>query len=302
MQAGASDGSTLLCSPVAVLRVFSTTMAATVFPYPGGKTYLAPWVIEHFPEHDCYAEVFGGGASILVNKEPSRVEVFNDLDGDIVQFFEVLREREGELREWLRKVPYAKDVHDEWATAFYDGRRPDDPIERAGRFFFLRHSQFAAAYDSHSGFSSARQTSKAPRFQRSISDLSEFTDRLRHVQIENRDFETFLERFDGEETFFYCDPPYVEEGDVLYSHEGGFDHRRFVECLHDLEAKWCVSYTDLPPGLDDYRVVERDAKQHMCKGRSMTKSSRTERLVMNYDINENAVHSRYGQSGLSDYC
>lgn len=275
-------------------------MSATVFPYPGGKTYLAPWVIEHFPEHECYAEVFGGGASILVNKEPSRVEVFNDLDGDIVQFFGVLRDQEDELREWLQKVPYAKDVHDEWADAFYDGRRPDDPIERAGRFFFLRYSQFSGKYDGKSGFSSARANNQAGRFCRSIPQLSDFADRLRNVQIENRDFETFFDRFDGEKTFFYADPPYVNEGDVLYSHEGGFDHRRFVSCLHDLDAKWCVSYTDLPPGLEDYRVVERDARQHMASDPQTT--TRTERLVMNYNLDETPVHSRYGQSGLSEYC
>lgn len=265
-------------------------MTETVFPYPGGKTYLAPWVIEHFPEHDCYAEVFGGGASILVNKEPSRVEVFNDLDGDIVQFFEVLRDREDELREWLHDVPYAKDVHEEWATAFYAGERSEDPIERAGRFFFLRYSQFSGIYDGKSGFSTARVTNEATKFQNGIEELSDFSNRLRDVQIENRDFETFLDRFDGEETFFYCDPPYVDEGDDLYTH-GEFDHRRFVDCLHNLEAKWCVSYTDLPPDLDDYRVVNRESNQRMSQGQDRSKSVRTERLVMNYDP-EDSTHSR----------
>lgn len=89
------------------------------------------------------------------------------------------------------------------------------------------------------------------------------------------------------------------EGDALYSHDGDFEHRRFVDCLHELDAKWCVSYTDLPPGLEKYRIVEREAAQHMASAPKTP--TRTERLVMNYDITDTAVHSRYDQAGLSEY-
>lgn len=269
-------------------------MVDSVFHYPGGKNKMAPWIISHFPRHECYAEVFCGSAAVLVNKPESRVEVLNDLDGDIVQFFEVLRNRDDELREWLRNVPYAKDVYDDWAADFYDGIRPDDPVERAGRFYFLRYSQFSGRYDRKAGFASARTKDRAGQFHRSVSGLSAFSDRFRNVQIENRDFEVFLSRFDGDRTFFYCDPPYVEEGDALYSHDGAFDHERFVDALLGTDAKWCVSYIDLPPGLEEYRVVEREEAQHMPKKPS--KSTRTERLVMNYGDDE-PRHSVTGSAG-----
>lgn len=127
-------------------------MPQNAFPYPGNKSRHSDWIISHLPEHECYVEPFGGAAGVLFNKPRSKVEVYNDLDGDIVHFFEVLRDRPEELQAWLERVPYARQLHEEWATAYYDGYRPDDDIERAGRWFFLRYSQFGGLYEPGKGF------------------------------------------------------------------------------------------------------------------------------------------------------
>lgn len=256
-------------------------MTRTPFPYPGGKSRYVQWILDHIPRHECYGEVFAGAASVLVNKSRSDVEVINDIDGDIVHFFEMLRERPDELREWLRNAPYARELHEEWGRAFYDGERPDDPIERAGWFYYLRYTQFSADHGDKAGFSSARTKNEAQPYANGVERLPSYAERFRGVQIENQDFETFLTRFDGPDTFLYLDPPYVDVGDALYSHDGQFDQRRFVECLHELEAKWCVSYTQLPDGLDGYHIAEREAAQQMTD--HAAKERRTERLVMNYD-------------------
>lgn len=86
-------------------------MVRAVFPFPGGKSKLASWILEH----ECFVELFGGATGVLVNKNPdvSDVEVYNDLDGDLVQFFRVLRKRPVELREWLERVPYSREIYDE---------------------------------------------------------------------------------------------------------------------------------------------------------------------------------------------
>lgn len=258
-------------------------MTRTVFPYPGGKTKLAPWIISQFPMHRCYVEVFGGGASILLNKPRSPNEVLNDKDGDVTQFFEVLRDRSGELVEWLRTVPYSKDLHEKWSGAFYAGYRPDDPIERAGRFFYLRYSQFSAKYRTKSGFTTSAPQNQAQRFSNAREDLLEFADRFDGVQIENRDYTVMLDRFDHPETLFYCDPPYMEEGDALYSHETAFDHADFVDLLEGSNGQWIVSYRDVPDALKDNHIVERDAGQWMNRGRDSRTEHATERLVMNFD-------------------
>lgn len=262
-------------------------MTESVFPFPGGKALLAPWIIEHFPPHKCFVEVFGGSGAVLVSKEPSHTEVYNDQDGDLVQFFRILRDREEELIEWLDKVPYAREQHQDWKEDFYNGHRPDDPIERAGRFFYLRYSQYASKYKTPSGFAGAHQRNKARKLRNATEDLHKFANRFRDVQIENLDFEEVITRYDSEDTFFYCDPPYMKEGDDLYRH-GEFEHGRLVDLLQDTEGKWCVSYQDLPEPLKEYNVVEKGRSQFMNKQHNDdTRSTEvTERLVMNYDLNE----------------
>lgn len=271
----------------------------TVFPYPGGKSYLSSWIIDHFPDHDCYVEPFGGGASVLVNKPESRVEVYNDRDGDVVHFFRVLRERPDELVEWLEGRPYAKDLHEKYGRQFYAGYRPDDDVERAGRFFYLRKAQYAAKYPTMSGFSSCGGSNHATAYTSGIEALESFADRLRRVEIENRDYKTIFDRADASDTLFYCDPPYVEEGDDLYTQDR-FDQQRFVETVNDADGFVCISYTDLPPGLEDWHVVERQASQHMNKGHDDADTERTERLVMNYDPDETAKLTESAQLSIDD--
>lgn len=260
-------------------------MVDTVFPYPGGKTYMARWIIDHFPDHDAYVEPFGGGASVLVNKPKSRVEIYNDRDGDVVHFFRVLRERPEELAEWLRNRPYAKDLHEKYGREFHAGYRPDDDVERAGRFFYVRQTAFSGKYRTHSGFSSNSTSNDARTYQRSADQLENFAERFRRVQIEKRDYRDVLERFDGPETLFYLDPPYVDEGDALYTGDT-FDHSELVEAVNDLEGKWCLSYTRLPDGLEFETLRERDEPQNMSNAGERDEEYRTERLVMNYDPKE----------------
>ncbi len=89
-------------------------MADAVFPFPGGKSRFASWILDQTPEHTCFVEVFGGAARVLANEDSdtSDVEVYNDRDGDLVQFFEVLRDRTEELVEWLDRTPYSREIYD----------------------------------------------------------------------------------------------------------------------------------------------------------------------------------------------
>jgi len=272
----------------------------SVFPYPGGKTYLAQWVIDHFPDHDCYVEVFGGSASVLLAKEPTYVEIYNDLDGDLVHFFRVLRERDDELREYLKNVPYSREVHERWADDYFSGEHPDDDIERAARFYTLRFTQFAAKYTGNSGFSSGWQRNEAKAFHDRIEQLDDFAARLRRVQVEKKDFEYIFDRFDSEDTLFYCDPPYIEEGDALYTH-GEFEHERFWDCLDELEGYFVLSYTDIPERLESYHVEERGVKYNTQRGEGAQTKDATERLVMNFDPDEVPTFAGADQSNLEAF-
>jgi len=216
-----------------------------VFPFPGGKSRLASWILDQVPEHTCFVEVFGGAAGVLVNKDPeaSTVEVYNDRDGDLVQFFEVLRERPDELVEWLEAVPYSREIHGEWAEAFYNGYRPSDPVERAGQFFYLRYSQWGAGYAGQNGFGTSKVNSQATSYANKIERLEEFAERFDDVVLENLDWSDTFEKYDGEETVFYCDPPYV--GKEEYYPVCDIDHAKFVRALGELKGKCLHCYKQM---------------------------------------------------------
>jgi len=277
-------------------------MKSGPFPYPGSKVLLSNWVVDHIPDHEVYVEPFGGSAALLVNKPKSYNEIFNDVDGDIVHFFTTLRDRCDELVEWCEGTPFSRELHKKYAHAFYSGYRSDDDIERAGRFFYLRNTQFGQNFTEVSGFRQATQSNHAKEYQNRTERLYEFRDRLRHVQIENLDYADLVERTDTPDTFYYFDPPYMDVSKNLYTGHDGFDHERFVETLESIEGKWMVSYTTLPEGLrSGYHVLEKDKRNTLRCGVDDWEESDTERLVMNFHPDEEPTMSGVGQEGLDAF-
>jgi len=253
---------------------------------------MADWITSHFPQHECFVEVFGGSAAVTANKDPSKVEVYNDLDGDLVHFFVTMRDKPQELIEWLRNTPHSRELHAKYAHEFYNGVRSDDDIERAGRFFYLRETQFAAKYSGASGYNGSAGTNPASNYSNKRERLTEWSKRFDNVQIEQLDYADVFDRYDSADTLFYLDPPYVQEGDDLYSHSE-FDHERFVDKLSDLLGAWCVSYTDLPPGLEAIAetIATKEQRYRMAQGQHGWDITNTERLVMNYDPKQEAMFS-----------
>lgn len=277
-------------------------MSELVMKYPGGKTQLFGWIESHLKQHRTWVDVFGGSGVVTANKDPGKVEVYNDLDGDLVHFFTTLRDHREELQEWLRATPHSRELHGEYAREFYDDGRPGDDVERAGQFFYLRFTQFAAKYDGKSGYNGSAKTNAAGSYINATERLDRWQQRFRGVQIEQLDFEELISRYDTPETLFYADPPYMDEGDDLYSHEGGFEHGRFVDALTDTEGEWLVSYTRVPEPLREEAtcIVEQDRLVRMSQGQHMEKTN-TERLVMSYDPEQVALHSSDEQSGLGEW-
>jgi DNA adenine methylase len=175
--------------------------------YYGGKWRLAPWIISHFPEHQNYVEPCGGAASVLLQKPRSPLETYNDLDGNVVNFFRMLRDQPDELIRKIRLTP--------WARAEYElSLEPcEDDVERARRFFTLLWQTVAA--NPHSGWRS--QIDYAGRNYNAVRDVLDLTaveraaQRLRWVQLENKRASEVIKKYDHIQTLFYFDPPYVEE-------------------------------------------------------------------------------------------
>ena len=261
--------------------------ATSVYKYPGAKTNLFNWIQNNFVDHRVWVDVFGGSGVVTANKEPSKVEILNDLDNEIIHFFETLRDNRKELQEWLDQTPHSRKLQRKYWEEFNSEEAITDQIRRAGVFFYLRYTQFAAKYESFSGYNGSKNPPSSSALRSATDRLDYWQDRFKEVQFENLDFEKLIGRYDSPNTLFYCDPPYMDEGDDLYSHEGGFEHGRFVDSLLDVEGYWLVSYTRIPEPLEEAAetILSQESRVRMNQGQNEEKVN-TEHLVMNYDPKE----------------
>jgi DNA adenine methylase len=199
------------------------TITAPVIRYHGGKFRLAPWVIKHFPPHQIYIEPFGGAAGVLMQKPRSYAEVYNDLDGDIVNLFRVLQnaaQREA-LAELLVLTPYARDEFEQaWIYT-------DEPIERARRTVIRAQMGFgsAGATKGVTGFriDCRRKYGTAQQLWTRFPDqLATIGMRLADVMIENRPGVDVMLAHDSPQTLHYVDPPYMHSTRVKGSSKGRY--------------------------------------------------------------------------------
>lgn len=187
----------------------TTKVTRPALRYHGGKFKLAPWIVSHFPEHRIYVEPYGGAASVLLRKQRSYAEVYNDLDGEIVNLFRVLR-NPAQARELVRLISLTPFAREEFENSYLtDG----DPIEQARRTIVRSFMGFGAAGVSgkNTGFrnnSTRSGTTPAHDWRNYPPALANIADRLAGVTIENRPAIQVMETFDGLTTLHYVDPPY----------------------------------------------------------------------------------------------
>lgn len=232
--------------------------------YHGGKWRLAPWVISHFPTHRVYVEPFGGAASVLVRKDRSYAEVYNDLNADVVNLFRVLRERGGELVEAVYLTPFARDE-------FEQSYQPcDDPLERARRLVFRSFAGFgsSATRTRKTGFrgnTTRSGTTPAGDWANYPEPLAALVERLRGVVIENRDASLVMAAHDAPTTLFFVDPPYLTatrsgHDSCVYDHE--MTDAQHVDLLNQLLGlEGMVVLSGYPSEMYDNILIPRGWKR-----------------------------------------
>jgi len=207
--------------------------------YIGGKSRLVRSLLPLIPPHKCYVEVFGGGAQLLFAKEPSRVEIYNDIDGRLVNLFLVVRDRGREFQDRLATLPYSRRVYREYKTHEEIG----DPLEDAVRFFYVVRGSFGGEYGT--GWSYGTVKNEAKRYFYVMSQLGLVSKRLENVQIEELDFRECIKRYDRPWTLFFCDPPYYVVKAYKYSFNEK-DHEDLAKLLRRVKGKWLLTYNDHP--------------------------------------------------------
>jgi DNA adenine methylase len=212
----------------------------------GGKWRLAPWIIAQFPPHRIYVEPFGGAMSVLLRKQRSYAEVYNDLDGRVVSFFRVLRDeaKSARLVELLELTPFAREEFDDTME-----RHPDD-VEDARRFAARSFMGFGSnAHNRATGFranSDRSGTTPAHDWANYPEALRRVIARLRGVVIENKDAKAVMSQHDGTQTLHYVDPPYVfsTRSDLTkdYAHEmSDAEHIVLLHFLNSLKGDVVLS-------------------------------------------------------------
>jgi DNA adenine methylase len=237
--------------------------------YTGSKWRIASWVIGQFPEHKCYVEPFGGGASVLFCKNPSRQEVINDLNNDVVNFFSVLRTRPDELVQAILLTPFAEtEYRDSYATGSIT-----DALERA-RLFYVRSKMSFGSGEARwvTGWRYQKSDKRGKSITQEWSQVDHLyaaARRLKSVQIACSDYSIILQRFDSPETLFYVDPPYPAstryENRDYYRHEMLEDAKHIemagrlnqVQGMVVLSGYDCPLYADLFAG---WRKLEKPAR------------------------------------------
>lgn len=218
--------------------------------YYGGKWKLAPWIISHFPKHLNYVEPCAGACSVLLQKPRSPLETINDLDGNVVNFFRVLRDQPDELIRKIRLTPWARA---EYELSLYPC---DDEVERARRFFVASwqsisgstRSDFrpnmAATWARKKTFIKAdgsNNKNPAVDFLGAVDGLSCVIDRLLSVQIDNLNYTDAIADYDSSDTLVYFDPPYTTSTRV----ESTVYHTEWTDANH-IEAatllRQCAGY------------------------------------------------------------
>lgn len=263
------------------------------FGWYGGKFNHLNWLLPLLPQATHYCEPFAGSAAVLLNREPSPVETYNDIDGEVVNFFRVLRDQQEDLIQAIGLTPFSRE---ELRVAVEEPIDNLSELERARRFFVrARQVRTGLAQTASAGrWAHCKLTSRAgmagavSRWLGSVEGLSEIVQRLLRVQIENAPAIEVIQRYDSEETLFYCDPPYPHDsrGDVhAYRYEmTDNDHRKLAEVLTNLKGKVALSgyRCELLNKLyKDWNCIESPSKQCLS-----VKQPRTEILWTNYDVSE----------------
>ena len=261
-----------------------------VFGWYGGKFSHLDWLLPLLPAAHHYCEPFAGSAAVLINREPAPVETYNDIDGDVVNFFKVLREDPEGLTQAIALTPFSRE---EFYVAVNESERNVSRLERARRFYVrARQARTGLAQTATLGrWANCKNTSRAgmsgviSRWFGGIEALGEIGARLLRVQIENRPAIDVIRLYDSPGTLFYCDPPYLHEtrGDSkAYGFEMDVEQHR--EIAHGAEpGRWQGGGVGLSMRSYGSNYTRAGAGSMLMKSSAIPSSSlRQECVWMNY--------------------
>ncbi len=254
----------------------------TPITYYGGKQTLLKYLLPLVPPHKLYCEPFFGGGALFFAKAKSEVEVINDVNGEVVNFFKVVKTKFPELQKEIKGSPHSRELFKR-AKAIYDFPDMFSDVQRAWAFWILTNQGFAGMIGSW-GFGKTASKEKAVASKRD-SFTKDYADRLRTVQVEHNDALKVIDRCDDKSSFLYCDPPYINSDQGHYEGYSENEYEALLQRLVRFKGKFLLS--SYPSDLLNRYV--RKYKWRVKKVRKavavtkLTNKQKVEMIVMNYD-------------------
>lgn len=218
------------------------------FNYPGGKGRALAHILPQLPMRETYVEPFGGGAAILLARRPSRLEVYNDQYGGVVDFYTCLKDKRlcDELIAWLDLTVHSRELFSQYKNSW---PVEDDLVTRAGMWYYVTMYSFGSL-GRNFGRAVRPGALLSGRIRDKLVDFPILHERFKKVQIENQDWSSIFRDFDDYGTVFYVDPPYIDSYKGTYKYElTRSDHARLIETI--MNCKGFVALSAYPNTLYD---------------------------------------------------
>ena len=254
--------------------------ALPIVPWIGGKRRLAKRILPMFPAHTCYVEPFCGAAALFFLKEPAKVEVLNDINGELINLYRVVQHH---LEEFVKQYKFALVSRQIYKWMQITHTEPLTDIQRAARFFYLQKMSFGGKVNGQT-FGTAATAPPRMNLLRIEEELSAAHIRLSSVYIEHLSWVDCIKKYDRDHTLFYCDPPYF--GTEGYGVDFGLEqYDLMAELAKSIKGKMIISVNDIPEMRKAFSGLPMQRFEISYTvggaGRSNTKSG--ELLIRNFD-------------------
>lgn len=236
-----------------------------------------------FPKHKGYVEVFGGSGYMLFAKEPSKWEVLNDFDGELMNFWSVIKNAPDQFIESFKYTLVSRETFDAYKQ-IYKEKSEEDCIKKAHIFYYLVKAGFGA--DMKNPCFGATTDRNRLRLEQIKHDVDEAYKRLQKVTIENKSFEDMFKIYDSTDTFFYLDSPYRNTKQYAVGKFTDEQYKLLADCCKNAKGKWLYTINDdeyIRGLFKDFNIITHDVYYSVCKTQNGRQDFK-ELIITNYDI------------------
>lgn len=242
----------------------------------GGKSKLRKTILGMIPKHTCYIELFFGAGWVYFGKEPSKIEVVNDIDKELINLFRNIKYHAPEIDRLLEYEFSGRDIFEEYKNCTLEYMTE---IHRAIRFLYLITQSFGGKGNNY-GYGTTTKSGQQIFYKDMLLKLR---DRLKNTYVENLSFEKIIDKYDREHSFFFCDPPYIETCDYgnKFKEE---EHRELSDKLKNLKGKFLLTINDHPLSRElykDFNIKEVQVNYSVSK-EAKARGKYQELIITNY--------------------